>query len=471
MNVIAEILAGLFPETDPVSFYRAVFPDGELDEVGAMTKGKYMAIAVEILDRGKGHRPTVHRYSMGNDLAVVRNLQSSEGFCLMAPITYAGKTRKSDYAVDMYALVVELDSLIDRDGRQQGLHALISLWGGNDPYLPRPTYLVASGRGVHLYYVFDRPLHIFNNVAQGLSSYKNALTRMVWNIKTTTKYEEQNIEFESPFQGFRMVGTRTKDGDAVRAFRTGGRVSIAYMNSFTQKLPMYKNCVIPEVYKSNLTLSRAKELYPEWYQERIVEKKPRGKWDYSKQKGHNGDEIYNWWIRRIRHEAVVGHRYYCLMMLCIYAIKCDIEEDRLMDDLYSLLPIFEDRTVDDLNHFTEKDLQDALQAYYDKSLYTYPVASIQNRSGIPIQKNKRNGRKQAAHLRYMRMQRAFKISEGENMPLGRPPLRDQVVRYIKYHPDAKKSAVARELGISRTTVDKYWDEGRAEADALTNSAE
>lgn len=466
MNVIAETLAGIFPEVAPVAFYRDIFPAGELDEVGAMTKGKYMAVAVEIIDNGQHKRPTVHRYSMGNDLAVAHDLQESPGFCIMAPISYAGKTRKSVYAVDMYALVVELDSLIEKNGRQQGLSALINLWGGSNPYLPRPTYLVASGHGVHLYYVFDRPLHLFENVSKGLSEYKNALTRMIWNSKTTTKYAEQDIEFESIFQAFRMVGTRTKDGDITRAFRTGERVSVAYMNSFTQKQALYKKCVIPEVYKSSLTLSKAKELYPEWYQERIVEKQPRGKWDYSKQKGHRGDEIYCWWLDRIKNEAVVGHRYYCLMMLAIYAIKCNIEEERLLDDLYAMLPIFEERTVDDANHFTEKDVADAMQAFYDKSLYTYPVNSIQNRSGLKIEKNKRNGRKQPAHMRYMNLQRAFKIAEGECMPQGRHPIEEKVVRYIAAHPNEKKSSVARSLGISRPTVDKYWDAGHAAA--LTN---
>lgn len=472
MNVIATELAKRYPSVAPVDFYREIFPVGELDKIGAFTPGKYMGVAVEIFSKPAGGRPTVHRYSVGDDLAVVEQLQQSEQFCILAPISYAGKTRDSKMARNMYALVVELDSLIVRNGRQQGLHALINLWSGDHPYLPCPTFLVASGTGVHLYYQFIQPIPLFKNVVEGLADYKRALTRMIWNNKTTTDYEEDKIQFESVFQGFRMVGTRTKAGDKVEAFRCGKPVSIAHMNSFTAKVALYKSCLIPEVYKSSLTLAQAKEKYPEWYQERIVEKRPKGKWDYSQQKGHRGDEMYMWWINRIRNEAAVGHRYYCLMMLSIYAIKCDIDEDRLLLDMYELLPIFDERTTDEANHFTLDDLMDALQAYNDKDLYTYPVASIQNRSGLVIPRNKRNGRKQAEHLEYMRFMRGFKHKYGESSLGGRPTKEQAVVDYIAAHPWETKSAVAKELGISRPTVAKYWAAGEqaafAEAEELLN---
>ena len=471
MNVLAMELSERFPSVAPIDFYREIFPAGELDEVGAFTPGKYMGIAVEVFPKLTVGRPKVHRYSVGNDLAVIEQLQRSEHFCILAPISYAGKTRDSKMARNMYALVIDLDNLIVRNGIQQGLHALINLWSGENPYLPCPTFLVASGTGVHLYYQFVRPIPLFDNVVEGLADYKRALTKMIWNKKTTTDYDEDKIQFESVFQAFRMVGTRTKTGDRVKAFRIGKPVSIAYMNSFTAKVELYKTCLIPETYKSNLTLAQAKEKYPDWYQERIVEKRPKGKWDYSRQKGHRGDEMYLWWINRIRNEAAVGHRYYCLMMMSIYAIKCDIDEDRLLLDMYELLPIFEERTTDESNHFTEEDLMDALQAYNDKDLYTYPVASIQNRSGLEIPRNKRNGRKQAEHLEYMNIMRGFKHKYGESSLGGRPTKEQMVVDYIAAHPQKTKSAIAKELGVSRPTVVKYWNTGHVASFADAEDAQ
>lgn len=460
MNVLATELGRFFPRVTAHDFYRFVFPPGELDRADAFTPGKYVAVAVEIFHRREGeNRQIVHRFSVCDDLAVVDQLQGSKEFCILAPISYAGKTRSSKNARFMYALVVELDNLIEVNGEQRGLHALINLWCGDHPYLPRPTFLVASGNGVHLYYVFEKAVPLFKNVVEGLAEFKRALTRMVWNAKTTTDHEEEKIQFESIFQAFRMVGTRTKSGDRVEAFRCGGAVTIQYMNSFIEKQVLYKTCTIPEIYKSELTLAEAKKKYPEWYQSRIVEGKPRGKWDYSNQKGHRGDEIYNWWFNRVKNEAAVGHRYYCLMCLAIYAIKCDIPEDRLLNDMYELLPILDERTIDEENHLTIDDVVDAMQAYYDESLYTYPAASIQNRSGLEIKKNKRNGRTQEAHLRYMRMQRDFKVSEGECSAGGRPDKAELVVSYVADHPWESKSEIARNLCISRPTVHKYYEEG------------
>ena len=55
------------------------------------------------------------------------------------------------------------------------------------------------------------------------------------------------------------------------------------------------------IYKSNLPLAKAKELYPDWYQKRIVEGKERGHWNR-----HEG--IYYNWIEKMKEGAVVGHR-------------------------------------------------------------------------------------------------------------------------------------------------------------------
>lgn len=56
------------------------------------------------------------------------------------------------------------------------------------------------------------------------------------------------------------------------------------MNSFVEEKYQVKDIV----YKSNLTKAKAKELYPEWYDKRIIQKKPRGTWQCK-----NGDTVYN----------------------------------------------------------------------------------------------------------------------------------------------------------------------------------
>lgn len=181
--------------------------------------------------------------------------------------------------------------------------------------------------------------------------------------------------------------------------RVGKKVTADYLNEFVSKANRMN-----VIYKSKLTLSDAKKLYPSWYNRRVVNKEKPGHWICN-------ENLYNWWYNRIYDEAKVGHRYYCLMMLCIYAIKCDISEERLQDDCMQLMSKFEELTEDEDNHFTEKDVLDAMQAFYNKDFITYPINSIQNRSGLHIEKNKRNYRKQIDHLEYIRDYKQSKLKE------------------------------------------------------------
>lgn len=90
---------------------------------------------------------------------------------------------------------------------------------------------------------------------------------MMWHDSISKLVDE--IQYEPVCQGFRVVGTITKTGDRVKAFETGGKVTIEYLNGFVRD--EYK--VKEFTYKSDLTLDQAKNKYPEWYQKRIIEKK------------------------------------------------------------------------------------------------------------------------------------------------------------------------------------------------------
>ena len=158
---------------------------------------------------------------------------------------------------------------------------------------------------------------------------------------------------------------------------------------------------------------------------------------------------------------MVGHRYYCLMMLAIYAVKCDIDRAELEEDCMELMEVFEERTDREDNHFTEKDVLDALQSFEDKGLITYPVNSIANRSGIAIPRNKRNYRKQEVHVKYMNNQRAFKVELGECTNGGRPSQEQTVREWQELHPDGKKADCIRETGLAKHTVYKWWQKGAA----------
>ena len=274
---------------------------------------------------------------------------------------------------------------------------------------------------------------------------------MVWNRHVTVSHTDETIQQESIFQAFRMVGTVTKLGDRVQAFRTGDKVTVSYMNSFVTKLEYRHECGMEEVYRSHLTRAEAKEKYPEWYEKRLVRSEPKGYWICKR-------DLYDWWKRRIREEARVGHRYYCLMMLAIYAVKCDINREELEADCLELMAEFEKLTDREDNHFTEKDVLDALQSFDDKGLITYPVNSIANRSGLAIPKNKRNGLKQKQHLYLARRRKEDMkaIDLPMKAPEGRPTQEQTVRKWQESHPGGRKVDCIQETGLSKPTVYKWW---------------
>lgn len=444
----AKELSELYREVSPKEFYRSIFPKGELDKKNEFTKGKYVGIACEFTNETKkdGH-PLVKRYSITDDLDTIDELLESENFVIISPISYFGKERTTNHATRMYAFAIEIDNLkVREDGVPVGFNDLIHHF--DIKLLPTPNYIVASGNGVHLYYVFENPLILHESVKRSLTRFKQAMTPYFWNRYVTFDYEREKMQFESAFQGFRMVGGVTKNGERTRVFEVSTHpVSVEYLNEFVRE----DDCEIESFYASDLSLAQAKEEYPEWYEKRIVQKQKKGTWICKR-------DLYDWWKRKIVN-AEVGHRYNCLFVLAVYAIKCDISREELERDMYEFLEPYDELSNDDQNRFTVKDIADALQAYEDKGLITFPINSIIKRSGFLIEKNKRNYRTQEQHLAGARaIQEINDRFNGTNWREGngRKSKKNIVEEWRKNNPNGKKIDCERETGLSRPTVLKWW---------------
>jgi len=137
-------------------------------------------------------------------------------------------------------------------------------------------------------------------------------------------------------------------------------------------------------------------------------------------------------------------------------------QKELEKDCLELMKIFESRTDNDNNHFTEKDVLDALQSFEDKELVTYPINSIANRSGLEIIKNERKGRKQVIHLEIARAQKAILKKTGDIKPEGRPAgasqQREKIRNWRKKHPDGTPKDCIKAKIASKNTVYRWWNE-------------
>lgn len=456
MNILTEWLNQNFVEEDPIDFYRAVFPAGELDQKDAFTPGRYTGIIVCVTgSKKKDGRPKVKRYTITDDLDAVRQVMETDYFCLCSPISYAGMKRTAEAARMLYGIAVDMDKVIIRDGQPRGL---IDLWNGHiqrADRIPKPTYIVSSGSGLHLYYLLERPVKMFPKVAKKLQKLKHELTELIWNEGLVDIQDDRDIQQEGIYQGFRMPGTITKDGGRARVFLTGKKVTIEYLNKYVHA----ENRVTDVWYKSTITLEDAKEKYPDWYEWRIERKQDRRYWNISR-------NLYDWWKAEIQNKARVGHRYFCLMCLASIARKCSrydpkhnpnpVTYEELEKDSFDIMERFEELTDDERNHFTAADVLSALEAFEDR-WNTYPREAIEYRSGIMIPANKRNGRKQNIHLQRARAVQEIDYPMGEwRTGNGRKSKQPIVEEWQRRNPGGRKADCRRDTGLSRPTIDKYW---------------
>lgn len=450
MNILTKYLKEYFTEVGYREFYRDIFPAGHLEKKGEYVKGKYNGIIVEVTKEKKNNgQPRVLRHTLTDDLDKLDEVVARDNFCLMSPISYAGKTRDSSMARELYALTFDLDGIQTRikDG-EVWPYGLANFFHQVDKMkiMPQPTYVVSSGTGVHLYYVMEQPIPLFENVVDQLELLKRDLTRMMWHDSISKLVDE--IQYEPVCQGFRIVGTVTKNGERARAFKVGPKVSIEYLNQFVEE----KNKVKEFAYKSNLTLDQAKQKYPEWYEKRIVQRQQKGSWTFNR-------AVYDKWLERLPREANLGHRYWSIWVLAVTAMKCGIAQEELEQDAFGLIDVMNEKDTNKSNPFTEQDVLAALEGY-DSAWITYPIEKMSYRANMPLVATRRNGRTQKQHLAGARaIQEINDRFNGTNWRNGngRKPKKDIIKEWRVEHPNGLKKQCKDETGLTYPTIRKWWD--------------
>ena len=461
----------------PMEFYRDIFPEGSFEEQGKQVDDCHVPNGIITQIKHVQGKTKAKRWVVTDDLSAIEKFIEEDGkvywdlntdtecLTLMNGIAYIGSHRKSENARLMYAMIIEVDGLLGEnndcevdengnyidDSRHNGISQLFHFW--ENDFLPKPTYIVASGTGIHLYYVFKEPILLYPDTVRELTAFRKKLIFQTWADCVTSLYD--SIQYESLFQAFRMVGTQTKYTRLCTAFPYGDKVDMDYMTDFKFFDDVKKDLI--KTKKKKLTLAQCKAKYPEWYERRIVQKEEKGHWV-------NKKALYDWWIRKAESGYSTGHRYYCMMALAIYAVKCGIDEETLEEDmrhLYDYMKSKEDVQEVGKNVLTLHDMECAMQIYHDRGLKlaTYPRQYIQDHTGIVIQPNKRNGRKQNKHLEGARaIQRINEEYEGKwREGNGRKPKQSVVAEWRAQNPNGKPKDCIADTGLSKNTVYKWWE--------------
>lgn len=450
-KIVRDILSSRFEEVNGCDFYRYIFPNNENKGELNTDFSKPNAIYLYQDEKDNGSKRKLRRRIMLNDTWEEDFMEYVEcnPLALCSGLSYRGRANRLEKAQRMNAMIFDLDcvgenelmTLFLRIGKEPGLRKL-----------PQPTFIVMSGTGLHLYYVLKEPIDLFPNIKLQLKRLKYDLTFTLWDYKSTS--QEKQIQYQGINQGFRMVGSMNGKYDLqVRAFRTGEKVDLETMNRYAIDK---KNVVdLDKPFSpTKYTKAEAKEKFPDWYQRVIVEgNKNKKKWAVSR-------DVYDWWLRKVEN-IKGGHRYFYLMCLVIYAVKCDISKAELRKDMQIAFEKL--KQIDHSNPLTEEDMNSALEAY-DRAYFNFTIEDIEKLTDIRIERNKRNYQKQKYHLeearaiRDIRMKRqGKKWTDGNGRPVGSGTKEKLVKDYIEKNPEDSPTEIARALGISRTTVYKYWE--------------
>lgn len=434
-----EWLGERYQQVTAREFYRAVFPVGSFERQGHPEDGKPNGV-MTIIEDGKAKNYLVFDSLMELELA------KGKEFAILSPISYVGRNRTAVNARWLHGVGIDLDGV----GMDQIRDLFYQVKNG---ILPQITYCINSGNGLHLYYLLEKPVPLYTHTHEKLKAFKYELTAKVWNRYTSIYKERDQVQYQGIFQGFRVVGSQSKMGERypVRAFATGKRVTFEYLSGFLMdKSKAIKTDDLLQ-YTSRLTLTQAKERYPEWYERRIEQGEERGRW-------HVKRDLYDWWRKKIIEGASAGHRYHCLAVLATYAIKCDIDEDELVSDALELVPYLDHLSDAEHGNFTQQDALDAMKLYTE-SYVNYSRSEAERVTAIPMPPNKRNGRKQADHIKLMNYIRD-EINGQKNTwrnGNGRKPKEALVRKWREAHPTGRKVDCCRDLGLSRPTVYKWWN--------------
>lgn len=476
---------------DPLAFYRDIFPEGFLQERWAEGErrsefdGKPNAIALKFgpktrkqLVKGKKvDVPVIERFTITDDLEGVSTLVKASiaenAPVYMAPVSWYGRNNKAANARFLHAFAVDLDGVTPAKLGS----VLKQMRNGHDPAnekwvsMPQASYIVMSGRGLHLYYLLDRPVPLIPAVVPFLQQLKRRLTDVVWTDYTSEDGNEGR-QYQGIYQGFRMPGTTTrlngygidaKDANKYEALAfmyapEGGseprRVTLDYLVDYCgirgKEIPgeLYR---VLETKGGRTPLAEAKEKWPDWHERRIVQGEEKKGYDTNR-------GAYESWLSRIEDEAVVHGRYFAVLALVAYAVKCNVPLEDLERDAYALVPALDKLSDDPGNRFTDYDVACALSAYGSNDLRFWKNEYMCRRAKIAPHENKHNGRPQALHLEGARA--IQEINDKANGTCwrdgnGRKPKRDEIRAYAAEHPDANNSEIAKALGVSRTTVIKW----------------
>lgn len=326
-------------------------------------------------------------------------------------------------AKDIYTFIIDMDNVYSGTL----LMALRDEWRtASGLVLPKPTYIVNSGTGLHLYFVLTEPIPNYKSATENLDKLYRALA-----IQQTTQrvYLRKQVQWFG--QDFRMAGGLNKYNWKNEVFKVGEKWDIDELG---------KAVGLEDVHFIRYGEKCTKK--PQYGQRRASRK--RNGW-------YSDRAWYDMALQSCIDKTKEGNRYMSMCALSVIAWKCKVPEAELARDLQGLLPYYNRGAA---RIVKPKEIRSAMKMYNSKAMLTQRE-TLENWQGWEYKPIKRNGRKQAEHMAVMRAIENV-VAPNWRDENGRKTKKRLVNEWRQLHPDGKKADCIRETGLSKPTVYKWW---------------
>ena len=357
-------------------------------------------------------------YTVSNEKPAIRRAQNIDEVLQIAMFrndiyTYScsffGGWPKEKLLKNVHAFVIDLDGVSPAD-----LRVLLKREVKKLP----PTYIVNSGQGVHLVYMFAVPVVGYTKRKKVLKQAIKALAGL-FKVKTYSYKVDPTATLVHPY---RVVGSRTKLGQTAKAYKFGEKREIVEMLKL-----LNIDTYLFEKHEKKQTAQRKASYNND------VAVLPTGR-----------VRFYDSTYERVRHEVDEGHRYLSLFALAIIAYKCRVPREQAEEDITDLVDLFNQK--EHIKRVRENEIEKAMKGYSQKFVRVTSY-TLEEYLGFAFHRStKRNGLKRKEHLE---MAREIKASRQ------RATKQNQMKRYLQKYPDASLKQLEEALGWSRHTIIKY----------------
>lgn len=465
-----EILSGWFDEVNPYTFYETLFSDKDIYTdtciVSYGSNEKMPLVKTNPIEKTT------------KTLTIEEMITSSVeyGNVYVAPASFFRNCNITKCLKSLYAIVV------DFDGDKKGVSVDLLKWlleriNENEDDLPSPTFVTNSGKGLHLFWVFEKPVPMFNENKRVMSELYKAIHQKLADYNA----KPQKHHFA---QAYRVVGSRTKLNKTTTAFRTGevlpaetllrdfGIEKTLIWNEGKKKEKMEPSeSMLKLADNIEKTLGVVCEKRDDWdYVHRYISENKKAfsetfKLNQSKRFRKNDGTGWGtplWYATmkdRIIKDTPEGNRYTSLMALTVIGYKCNIPFENVKKDIDEIIIKWQMRPKSFEVRFHD-EYRDRIDNMYSEKFKKVRKVQLEEWLGFKMtSSSRRNGRPQKQHLKLARFARDmnYEDSNGWINKNGAPSKKDIVQQWKSEHPEGKKADCIRDTKLNKRTVYKWWD--------------